>query len=29
MKMMSQLTQRRFTDGGEFPFPLHPVRKKK
>jgi HTH-type transcriptional regulator, sugar sensing transcriptional regulator len=29
MKMMSQLTRRRFTDGGEFPFPPHPVHKKK
>jgi sugar-specific transcriptional regulator TrmB len=29
MKMMSQLTRRRFTDGGEFTFPPHPVRKKK
>jgi sugar-specific transcriptional regulator TrmB len=29
MKMMSQLTRRRFTDGGEFSFPPHPVHKKK
>ena len=29
MKMMSQLTQRRFTDGGKFTFPPHPVPKKK
>jgi sugar-specific transcriptional regulator TrmB len=29
MKMMSQLTQRRFTDGGKFTFPPHPVHKKK
>jgi HTH-type transcriptional regulator, sugar sensing transcriptional regulator len=29
MKMMSQLTQRRFIDGGEFAFPPHPVHKKK
>jgi riboflavin biosynthesis pyrimidine reductase len=28
MKMMSQLTQRRFIDGGEFTFPPHPVYKK-
>jgi sugar-specific transcriptional regulator TrmB len=29
MKMMSQLTQRRFTDGREFPFPPPPAHKKK
>jgi sugar-specific transcriptional regulator TrmB len=29
MKMMSQLAQRRFTDGGEFTFPPHPVHMKK
>ena len=29
MKMISQLTRRRFAEGGEFPFPPHPVHKKK